>query len=61
MKHQKFDWIAKIIESCTDSFHFQGVEKLIDLFSEQEKDEELTSHLKLLTQEKFLDVHNILY
>lgn len=28
-----YEWIYKIIESCTDDFHFDGVDKLIELFS----------------------------
>jgi hypothetical protein len=48
MKQQKFNWICKIIESCIDAFHFECVDKLIELFHEQEKDEEFTSELKLI-------------
>ena len=30
-----FEWIKNIIDSCTDDFHFDSVDRLIDLFSEK--------------------------
>jgi hypothetical protein len=60
MKEQKFSWIVKIIESCTDTFHFECVDRLIDLFYEQEKDESLADDLRLLKFQKFNEIHLIL-
>lgn len=54
-----FNWLATIIDSCTDDFHFEGVDKLIDLFSEKVKDNELTETLKGLRAKKWNDIHGI--
>jgi len=53
-------WIASIIDSCNNDFHFDAVDNLIDLFYEREKNEALKIELTLMKQQKWNDIHNIL-
>lgn len=54
-----FNWLSAIIESCTDDFHFQAIDKLIDLYSEKVKDQDLVTDLKNLRSKKWNDIHGI--
>jgi hypothetical protein len=54
-----FDWVCNIIDSCTDDFHFEGVVKLIDLFHEKQKDEQLRDELILKMKDKWNIIHGI--
>lgn len=54
-----FDWICTIIKSCTDEFHFEAVDKLIELFLEKTKDKELAEQLKLQRAIKWNEIHGI--
>ena len=60
MEQQLFTWVAKIIETCTHDFHFDGVDNLIELFYEREKNEDLHTGLKLLRKAKWDEIHGIL-
>ena len=53
------EWISNIILSCTDDFHFEAIDKLIELYHEKSKDEELTNELKMLRAKKWNDIHAI--
>jgi len=53
------EWIANIIESCTDDFHFEAIDKLIELYQEKTKDEDFTSDLKMLRAKKWNEIHAI--
>jgi hypothetical protein len=55
-----FNWLSKIVLSCTDTFQFDCVDVLISLFDAKYNDEHLTTELKKLRREKFFKVHNIL-
>ncbi len=55
-----FDWITVIISSCTDDFHFEAVDKLIDLYQERTKDKEHTIELRHLRTLKWNDIHGII-
>ena len=55
-----FSWISSIIESCTDTFHFESVDNLIELYKQKTNNEELYTELKLKAQVKFKEVHLIL-
>lgn len=55
-----FNWISNIIQSCTNSFHFQAVDKLIELFEARYHNSEATTGLKQIRQNKFNDQHLIL-
>jgi hypothetical protein len=46
------NWLLKIIETCNNDFHFEAVDKLIELFYEKEKDESLTDELKIARTNK---------
>lgn len=54
-----FNWLATIIESCTDDFHFEAIDKLIELYSEKVKDKDLVTDLKNLRSKKWNDIHGI--
>ena len=55
-----YNWLLKIIETCNNDFHFEAVDKLIELFYEKEKDESLTDSLKLARLDKWNEIHHIL-
>ena len=54
------NWIIQIIDSCNNDFHFDAVDRLIELFYEREKNEDLKVELMLLKQKKWNEIHNIL-
>jgi hypothetical protein len=54
------DWILKIIDSCTDDFQFEAVDKLIDLYYEKYKNEEDFLELSLSRAKKWNDIHLII-
>jgi hypothetical protein len=54
------DWILKIIDSCTDDFQFEAVDKLIDLYYEKYKNEEDFLELSLARAKKWNDIHLII-
>ena len=57
-----YEWITRIIPSCNNQFHFDGVDKLIELFSTNfPEEEEKITELKMLRHDKWNEVHNILY
>lgn len=60
MENKIYNWIVNIIDSCRDDFHFEAVDKLIELFLEKEKNEELYLNLKALRISKWNDIHLIL-
>lgn len=55
-----YDWVAKIIATCNNDFHFEGVDNLISLYSQFTKNEEKTLELQILRQKKWNDIHDIL-
>ena len=55
-----FEWIKKIIGTCSNDFHFAAVDKLIDLFNYKYKDEGLTTKLKLIREMQWDEIHVIL-
>jgi hypothetical protein len=55
-----FDWIMKIIDTCNNDFHFESVDKLIELYFVKTKDEDRYIDLQLYRIQKYKDVHNIL-
>jgi hypothetical protein len=60
MKQQDIhQWISSIINSCTDDFHFEGVDKLIEIFNEKFKNESLTIDLQTQRAIKWNDIHAI--
>lgn len=61
MKKQTiYDWVAKIISTCTNDFHFEAVDKLIELYYEREKDDKKHTELRMLKKIKWDEIHNIL-
>jgi hypothetical protein len=55
-----YDWISTIIESCRDDFHFEGVDRLIDLFHTKYSNEDLTFELISKRTYKWNDIHAII-
>lgn len=55
-----FNWIVKIIETCNNDFHFEGIDKLIDLFYDKYKNDKLTDELKLARIRMWNKIHDIL-
>lgn len=56
-----FNWILKIIQSCTNDFHFGCVDALIDLFNEKYKDENKYLGLIEAKVEKYNILHAIIH
>ena len=57
---QIYDWIKRIIETCTNNFHFEAVDRLIELFYEKYQDEKRRTELEHLRTIKWNEIHNIL-
>jgi hypothetical protein len=55
-----YDWIVKIINTCTDDFHFDCVDKLIDLFYVRFGDENKRDDLIMIRSQKWNETHAIL-
>jgi hypothetical protein len=55
-----YDWVARIIATSNNSFHFDAVDKLIDLYFERERDEAKYIELKLLKKHRWDEIHNII-
>lgn len=55
-----FEWISNIINSCTNDFHFEACDRLIELFKEKEKDENLYTELLLKRSLKWNEIHSII-
>ena len=55
-----FEWIEKVIATCNNDFHFEGVDRLIELFNERYNDPEQTLMLQLLKVRKWNEIHVIL-
>lgn len=53
-------WIANIIASCTNQFHIDGCEILIELFLTKFGDDQLADDLRLLKTRRYNEIHNIL-
>lgn len=55
-----YDWIVKIINTCTDDFHFDCVDKLIDLFYVRFGDADKRDDLFMIRNQKWNETHAIL-
>jgi hypothetical protein len=55
-----FQWISKIIETCNQDFHFEGVDNLIKLYDEKVKDKDKTLQLEILRTRKWNEIHFLL-
>ena len=60
MNRDKFEWISKIIDTCTNDFHFEAVDRLIILLYEIEKDDSQKTELENLRIKKWNEIHVIL-
>jgi hypothetical protein len=60
MNRELFEWVAKIIDTCTNDFHFSAIDKLIELFYEVEKNESQKDELTFLREQKWNKIHGIL-
>jgi len=59
-KQNIYNWITRIIETCNNDFHFESVDKLIELFYEKFLDGELRTDLQIKRQYKWDEIHSIL-
>jgi hypothetical protein len=55
-----YDWIVKIISTCTDDFHFDCVDKLIELFYVRFGDADKRDDLIMIRSQKWNETHAIL-
>ena len=55
-----FEWIAKIIATSNNDFHFDAIDKLIDLHFLNFQNEEMKQRLTELKHEKWNEIHLIL-
>jgi hypothetical protein len=54
-----YDWVVRIIDTCNNDFHFESVDKLIELYYNKTKDESRYIDLQLLRHSRYKDVHSI--
>ena len=59
-QQEAYDWICRIIDTCTHQFHFDAVERLVVLYKEIYKDADGTYELEMIAAKKFNAIHNIL-
>jgi hypothetical protein len=52
-----FDWIVRIIDTCTHDFHFMSVDNLIELYYLKTANEDKYIDLQLLRIQKYKQVH----
>ena len=55
-----FYWIAKIIDTCNNDFHFEAIDNLIEIHYKNFKNEEHKTDLELLRTKKWNEIHVIL-
>ena len=60
MVNNIYEWISKIIQSANNDFHFEAVDKLIELFFEKFQDEDLKLQLEIQRTNRWNEIHNIL-
>ena len=53
-------WILMIIHSATNTFHFEAIDKLIELFNNKHKEETLTLQLQMQRTTCWNIIHSIL-
>ena len=56
-----YEWIANIIDSCNNDFHFEAVDKLISLYEARTGDADMVLKLQELKQAKWFSIANILH
>jgi len=59
-KQNLYEWIVKIIDSCRDDFHFEGVDIIIKLFNDKFKDDDIHFELKMKRTDKWNEIHTII-
>lgn len=52
-----YEWIKKIIDTCNNNFHFEAVDKLIELYFDRFGDEQKKSELEILRSNKWNEIH----
>jgi hypothetical protein len=57
---ETFEWIARIIATSNNDFHFDAIDKLIELHFINFQNEELKARLNELKHEKWNEIHSIL-
>ena len=55
-----YDWIVRIIETCTNQFHFDCVDKLIELYFQKTNNEVNKLELQFLRWMRYKDTQNTL-
>jgi hypothetical protein len=55
-----FLWVAKIIDTCNNDFHFEAIDNLIEIHFKNFKDKKLKLDLELLRAQKWNEIHVIL-
>jgi hypothetical protein len=56
-KIEIFKWVKKIIFTSNNDFHFEAVDRLIELFYEKYADDFLRNELYLLREKKWDEIH----
>ena len=54
------NWIVAIIKSCNNTFHFEAVDKLINLYHDKYGKGSLTMELLEVRKIQYEEIHNIL-
>lgn len=56
-----YNWIQNIIDSCEHDFHFEAVDKIIELYHQKYNDEATTNALKEERKEHWNNTHAIIH
>ena len=57
--NKDFDFVKKVIDCCENDFHFDCVVNLIELYRIKSGNEEKTLELKLISKDKWNQLHAI--
>jgi len=55
-----YNWIVKIISTCTDEFHFDCIDKLIELFYIRFGDADKRDELIMIRRQRWNIIHGVL-
>jgi hypothetical protein len=58
--NESYDWIARIIETSNNDFHFEAIDRLIELHYQNFKSDEMKIGLEALKNLKWNEIHYVL-
>lgn len=59
-EQETYNWILNIIDSCNNDFHFEAIDKLIELFKLRVNDDVLYTCLQHIREIRWNNIHSII-